>query len=96
MIALKSVRDRRDEILKIADQFGARDVRIFGSVVRNDAREDSDLDLVVRFDANRSLMDHAGLVVELEDLLGIKVDVIDADGMQPRFRSIVEKEAQPL
>lgn len=88
--------DRRAQILDIARRHGAYDVRVFGSVARGDANEQSDLDLLVRFDAGRTLMDHAALIADLEDLMGGKVDVIDADGMRPRFRTVVEREALPL
>jgi|SRR5947209_2448582 len=96
MVTKDEVRRQRDAILEIAQRHGARDVRLFGSVARNDATQKSDLDLVVRFDADRTLLDHAALIGDLEDLLGIKVDVIDADGMRPRFRAVVEREASPL
>ena len=96
MITEEDIRQKRDAILEIARRHGAFDVRIFGSVARNEATEGSDLDLIVRFAPHRSLLDHAGLIGDLEDLLGVKVDVIDADGMRPRFRAVVEKEAVPL
>jgi hypothetical protein len=96
MITENDIHHKRDAILEIARRHGAHDVRIFGSVVRGEATETSDLDLIVRFDRQRSLLDHAGLICDLEDLLGVKVDVIDADGMRPRFRAVVEKEAVPL
>ena len=84
---------RREEILSLGKRYGASEIRIFGSVARGQATPDSDLDLIVRFEPGRSLLDHAGLIGELEDMLGMKVDVIDADGMRPRFRAVVEKEA---
>lgn len=87
---------RRADVLRIAEQHGAYDVRFFGSVARGDAGESSDLDLFVRFDASRTLLDHAALIGDLQDLLGVGVDVIDANGMPPRFRAVVEKEALPL
>lgn len=96
MVTRESLARHRAEILEIARRHGAHDLRIFGSVARGDADGDSDLDLVVRFDPVRSLLDHAGLIGDLEDLLGVKVDVIDADGMRPRFRAVVEREALPL
>ncbi|HXE52134.1 MAG TPA: nucleotidyltransferase domain-containing protein [Tepidisphaeraceae bacterium] len=61
-----------------------------------DATAASDVDLIVTFDTGRTLMDHAALIGDLEDLLGVKVDVIDADGMRPRFRDVVEREAVSL
>lgn len=96
MFTKESIARHRAAILEIAGRHGARDLRVFGSVARGDAGEGSDLDLVVRFDATRSLMDHAALIGDLEDLLGVKVDVIDADGMRPRFATVVEREAMPL
>ena len=96
MITEEDIRHKRNAILDVARRHGAHDVRIFGSVARGAATEGSDLDLIVRFDPRRTLLDHAGLIGDLEDLLGIKVDVIDADGMRPRFRAVVEKEAVPL
>ena len=96
MLTRESLARRRAEILEIARRHGAHDLRVFGSVARGDAGEGSDLDLVVRFEPVRSLLDHAGLIGDLEDLLGVKVDVIDADGMRPRFRAVVDREALPL
>jgi len=96
MISKTDLHRRRQEILAVATRRGASDVRIFGSVARGDANESSDVDLVVRFEPSRTLLDHAGLIGDLEDLLGVKVDVIDADGMGPRFRAVVEKEALTL
>jgi predicted nucleotidyltransferase len=96
MLTRESLARHRAAIFDIARRHGAHDLRLFGSVARGDAGEGSDLDLVVRFDTGRSLMDHAGLIGDLEDLLGVTVDVIDADGMRPRFRAAVEREALPL
>ena len=87
---------QREAILEIARRYGAHDLRIFGSVARGDNSETSDVDILVRFDSGRTLLDHAGLIGELEDLLGVKVDVIDADGTRPRFRAVVERESLPL
>jgi predicted nucleotidyltransferase len=96
MVSRQSIEARRQEILDIAARYGAHDVRIFGSVARGDAGESSDLDLIVRFEAGRSLFDHGGLIDDLEELLGIKVDVVSEGGMRDRFRSRVMKEAIPL
>ncbi len=96
MITSETIRQKRDEILEIASWYGARDVRIVGSVARGDVTEESDLDLIVRFEPGRSLFDHGGLIVDLEELLGVKVDVISERGMRDRFRDRVLKEAVPL
>ena len=75
--------EQRAAILAIAARHGTHDLRLFGSVARGDAAESSDFDLLVRFDPGRSLLDHAALTIDLEDLLEVRVDVIDADGMRP-------------
>jgi predicted nucleotidyltransferase len=90
------IHDKRDAILEIALRYGASDIRVFGSVARGDATDSSDLDLIVRFEPGRSLLDHGGLVMDLRELLGIRVDVIDEEAMRPRFRQHVMKEAIPL
>ena len=96
MLTRQFIQQKRDAILEIAKRYGASDVRIFGSVARGDNSDGSDLDLIVHFDPGRSLLDHGGLVMDLREFLGIKVDVIDDEGMRPRFRDHVMKEAIPL
>jgi uncharacterized protein len=89
---------RRDEILAVAARNGASDVRIFGSVARGDAGATSDLDLLVRFKPDSSLMDHGMLVEELQKLLDVKVDIVSENALKPhdRFRGEILKEAVPL
>ena len=90
------LRAKRDEILQICAKYGARNVRVFGSVARGEADEQSDIDLLVEFEPNRSLLDHAGLWVELQELQGVKVDVVSERGLKPRIRQRVLQEAIPL
>ena len=76
MVSLETLRkERRDEILRLAERRGAGSLRVFGSVARGEANENSDLDLPVAWPPGRSLMDHAGLVQDLQELPGIKVHV---------------------
>lgn len=96
MVTRDTLRQKRDAILDIAARYGAHDIRIFGSVARGDATESSDLDLIVRFDPGRSLFDHGGLIMDLRDLLGVKVDVISEDGIRDRWREHLMNEAIPL
>jgi uncharacterized protein len=96
MLTKEEIFQRREAIIAMAKRHGASDIRIFGSVARGDAAQTSDLDLIVKFEPRRTLLDHAGLIGDLEDYLGVKVDVIDAEGMQQRFRDAVEREAVPL
>jgi predicted nucleotidyltransferase len=71
-------------------------VHVFGSVVRGEADEQSDIDLMVDFEPGRSLLDHAGLWLELQDLLGVKVDVVSSRGIKARIRERVLQEAVSL
>jgi len=87
---------RRGEILKLAQKYGARNVRIFGSVARGESQADSDIDILVDMEAGRSLLDHAALIDELEVLLGRKVDVATERGLKDRIRDRVIREAVPL
>jgi predicted nucleotidyltransferase len=93
---LNSVAAKRDAILAAAARRGARNVRLFGSVARGEARSDSDADFLVDLDRGRSLLDLGGLQADLEDILGRKVDVVTAAGLRPRVRESVLGEARPL
>lgn len=90
------LKDKRDEILRIAAKHGAHNVRVFGSVARGTADAQSDIDLVVAFEPGRSLLDHAALWLELQELLGCKVDVVSERGIKPSVRDRVLDEAAPL
>lgn len=87
---------RRSDILVIAARHGARNVRVFGSVARGDARPDSDIDILVDLDPGRSLFDLGGLLYDLQALLGVDVDVVTEKGLRPRIRAQVIQEAVPL
>ncbi len=87
---------RREEILAIAARHGASNVRLFGSVLRGEERPDSDVDLLVRLEPGRSLFDHSGLKVDLENLLARKVDVVSEDGIYWLIRRKILREAQPI
>jgi len=90
------LKQKREEILGIAAKYGARNVRVFGSVARGEADEKSDIDFLVELEPGRSLLDHAGFLVELQDLLGCRVDVVTEKGLRERMRERVLKEALPL
>lgn len=78
----------RHDILRIAVEHKAQDVRVFGSVARGEDTSDSELDLLVRFDNDASLLDLVALADTLEDCLGVRVDVIAEGGLSTRNRSI--------
>lgn len=87
---------QRDEILRLAAKYGARNVRVFGSVARGEEGPDSDLDLLVEFAADRSLLDHVALVQDLEELVGRKVQITTPDALHWYIRDRVLAEAVPL
>ncbi|MGH8933816.1 MAG: nucleotidyltransferase family protein [Egibacteraceae bacterium] len=93
---LEVLRQRRDEILALATQHGARHVRVFGSVARGEEDSDSDLDLLVDFDADVGLLRWAELIVALEGLLGCAVDVATVPSLKPRARKRALAEAVAL
>jgi len=90
------VKRKREEILRVSAQHGARNVRIFGSVARGEADETSDIDFLVEMEPGRSLLDLGGLHADLEALLGRKVDVVTDGGIYWLLRRRILKEARPL
>ena len=87
---------KRPAILAVAARYGVTNIRIFGSVARHEAREDSDLDLLVTFPRGTSLLDQIGFSQDLEDLLGMRVEVASDRGLRERIRETVMQEAVPL
>jgi len=90
------LRHKRDEILRIASKHGACNVRVFGSMARDDAEPGSDIDLLVDALPVHSPCFPGGLLAELEELLGQKVDVVEAAGLHWYIRDRVLAEAVPL
>lgn len=86
----------REAILRLAAQHGATNVRVFGSLAREDATPESDVDFLVDMEAGRSLLDLVGLWQDLEDLLDRSVDVISEGGISPYLRDKIIAEAVPL
>lgn len=93
-MTLAELRARRDEILRIAEQRGARNVRVFGSVARGDATRASDVDFLVDFEPGRSLVDLSGLILDLEEVLGHRVDV--GTQVRPVIRDRVYRDVVTL
>jgi hypothetical protein len=88
--------ERGQEILAIAHKHGVRSVRVFGSFARGEAREDSDLDLLIQAGPGRTPFFPGGLLADLEEALGRKVDVVEENGLHWVIRERVLKEAVPL
>jgi predicted nucleotidyltransferase len=92
----KALKEKRDQILTIAGQYGARNVRIFGSIARGEGKRASDLDVLVELDPGRSLLDIIAIKQDLEDLLNIKVDVVTEAAFSPYIRDEVLRQAISL
>jgi predicted nucleotidyltransferase len=90
------VMQRRMDIVRLAAGRGARRIALFGSTARGESTAASDVDFLVEFGAGRSLLDHGGLLMDLQDLLGCRVDVVSERALRPRFRERVLREALPL
>ncbi|QJB28394.1 nucleotidyltransferase family protein [Limnospira fusiformis] len=90
------LQQRRDEILAVAQQHGAFNVRIFGSVARGEEQEDSDIDFLVEMNSNCSLLDRIALIQDLEDLLNRKVDVTTVKGLRDYLRERIINQAISL
>ena len=93
---MEAVRDLRSAIERIAAAHGARNLRVFGSASREEARQGSDLDLLVELSEGRNLLDLIALSNDLEEALGIRVDAFTADSLSPYLRKQILGEAVPL
>ncbi|GAB4282268.1 MAG: nucleotidyltransferase [Oscillatoriaceae cyanobacterium] len=90
------LQENREEIIKIATKHGAYNLRIFGSVARGEERQDSDVDFLVEMESDRNLLDRIGLMQDLEDLLGRKVDVATVKVLRDFCREGILKDSVPL
>ena len=90
------LRRQRERLSAIAARHGASNLRLFGSVVRGEERDDSDIDLLVDLAEDRGFGDYLALVEELEAVLSRRVDVVTERSLSRHFRPFVEAEAEPL
>lgn len=90
------LREKREEILEVAARNGVNDIRVFGSIARGDAGDESDIDFLVEFEQGRSALDEVGLIEELEQLLARKVHVVTTRALHRVIRDKVLSEAIPL
>ena len=96
MNVAKLLKEKRNDILEIAAKNGAYNIRVFGSIARGEATDSSDIDLLVDMEPRRSLLDVAGLLIDLEKLLGCKVDVVTTKGLKKSLKEQVLSEAIAL
>jgi predicted nucleotidyltransferase len=95
-MTLAELKTKRTAVLTIARRYGAREVQVFGSVVRGEADAASDVDFLVDLEPGRSVMDLGGLLMDLQDYLQCRVDVMTPAMLKPRIRERVLREAKPL
>lgn len=94
MISL--LEDRKQEIIQIAESHGAHEIRIFGSAAHGEFKPESDIDVIVRLEPNRSLLDLIAIKQDLEDLLGREIHIVTEKSISPYIRESVLKEAVSL
>ena len=86
------IEEIKRKILPILQGYGVSRVGLFGSCVRGEIREDSDIDMLVEIEKNISLLDFAGLKIEIEDALGKKVDLVEYNTIKPLLEESILKE----
>lgn len=94
-LTMEQLRGRREEILRLVHARGARNVRVFGSVARGQATAASDVDLLVDFEPERTVLDLSELILDLQELLDRQVDVVEIRHPSPRAERML-REAVPL
>lgn len=92
----RRVRDRREEIKRVAEEHGALNLRLFGSVARGEERQDSDVDLLTDLRSGATLLDLAGAANALEDVIGAPVDLVPSDGLKADVRETIAGELVAL
>ncbi len=90
------LQNKRDEILRVAASHGVRDIRVFGSVARGDDTDQSDVDFLVSLEQGRSLLDLGGLLMDLRDLLGCRVDVVTEASLRSPSKEQILREARAV
>ena len=89
----RRLRQRRRQVLAVAEKHGASNVRVFGSVARGEDTPESDIDILVDLSPRSSLVTLGRLEREISDVLGVAVDVVPAEGLRPAVRAEAEREA---
>ncbi len=90
------IADKKEQILALAAKYGASNVRVFGSVANGTANANSDIDFLVDMEKDRSLFDMGGLLMDLQELFGRKVDVVTENGLHWYIKNRIISEAKPI
>jgi len=96
IITLKNIQEKKADIINISQRYHAENIRIFGSVARGEATDKSDVDFLVSFLPDASLLDQAGLIEELSQLLQRNVDVVSERAVSPYLQETIKAEALSL
>ncbi|WP_394751706.1 nucleotidyltransferase family protein [Crenothrix sp.] len=92
----EKLQQQKISIMEIANRYHAANVRVFGSVVRGEEREDSDIDLLVDFMPGSTLLDHVDLIDALSTTLGRRVDIVSERALNKYLRQRILQEAVAL
>ena len=95
-MTLKELQTKRDQILKLAQRHGAKDIRSFGSVAQGEESSKSDIDFLIKLELGRSLLDLIAFKQDLEELLGTKIDVVTERALSPYLKDEILKTAVNL
>ena len=91
-----NIKEFNRQIIPVLKRFGVKRASLFGSSARGEDREESDIDIIVEFEAGKSLLDLAGLKIELEEALGRKVDLLTFNSLHPLLKDKILKEQKPI
>ena len=89
MVTINDIKSQKNKITELAQKRGIRNIRIFGSYAHGQADANSDLDLLITMDPDRSLLDRIGFMHDMEDLLHLKVDVVNENALHHLIRQKV-------
>lgn len=95
-VIAEDVRQKRDEIMRIAARHGVTAIYVFGSAGRGEMGPGSDVDLLIKVTGQTTPWFPGGLVAELEALMGRRVDVVEAPALRPELKDVILAEAVPL
>jgi uncharacterized protein len=96
MTLAERVKEKRQDIIRVAARRGATNVRLFGSLARGEGREESDVDLLVDMEEGRSLVDLSHLLQDMEELIGRPFHIVEPEALHWAIRERILKEAVPL
>jgi uncharacterized protein len=92
MNVLTELKNKKQQIYKIAEKYKASQIKVFGSVARMEESLNSDIDLLVTFSKDSGLLDEVGLWQELSELFNRKIDLVGDDSLSPKLREYIEKD----